>query len=112
MLERDDLAGKARQLGGYLRSRLVGLADRFEIIGDVRGRGLLQGIELVRDLRTKEPATAEGKAIAERCLDDGLIFSVRREGSVLRFVPPASTTEAQIDRAVGILEDALSQVSA
>ena len=112
VLERDDLAGKARQLGGYLRSRLAELADRFEIIGDVRGRGLLQGIELVRDRRTKEPATAEGKAIAERCLDDGLIFSVRREGSVLRFVPPASTTEAQIDRAVGILEDALSQVSA
>ena len=110
-LEREDLAGQARRLGGYLKSRLNGLAERFEIIGDVRGRGLLQGVELVRDRRTKEPATAEGKAIAERCLEAGLVFSVRREGSVLRLVPPASTSEAQLDRAMEILEEALAEVS-
>jgi len=111
VLERDDLAGKARQLGGYLRSRLNALAERFEIIGDIRGRGLLQGIELVRDRATKEPATTEGKAISERCLEAGLIFSIRRDGSVLRFVPPASTSEDQIDRAIGILSDALADVN-
>ena len=110
-LEREDLAGQARRLGGYLKSRLNGLAERFEIIGDVRGRGLLQGVELVRDRRTKEPATAEGKAIAERCLEAGLVFSVRREGSVLRLVPPASTSESQLDRAMEILEEALAEVS-
>ncbi|MCY3567934.1 MAG: aspartate aminotransferase family protein [Chloroflexi bacterium] len=110
VLEQEDLAGKARQLGDYLKSKLNGLAARFEIIGDVRGRGLLQGIELVRDRREREPATAEGKAIAERCLHSGLIFSVRREGSVLRFVPPASTTEDQIDQAMEILDDALEEV--
>ena len=109
VLEREDLAGKARQLGSYLRSRLAELADRFEIIGDLRGRGLLQGIELVRDRRTKEPATAEGQEIAEQCLQAGLIFSVRREGSVLRFVPPASTTTEQIDRAIDILANALER---
>lgn len=110
VLEREDLAGKARRLGGYFTSKLNDLAARIEIIGDIRGRGLLQGIELVRDRRSKEPATTEGLAVAERCLQDGLIFSVRREGSVLRFVPPASTTEEQIDRAIDILANALREV--
>ena len=111
VLEREDLPAKARQLGSYLKSKLNELSERFEIIGDVRGRGLLQGIELVRDRHSKEPATTEGKAITEQCLKAGLIFSVRRGGSVLRFVPPASTTEDQIDRAVDILEQAIADVS-
>ena len=110
VLKEHDLAAHARGLGGYLTSKLHELAERFEIIGDVRGRGLLQGIELVRDRRSREPATSEGRAITERCLQDGLIFSVRREGSVLRFVPPASTTEDQIDRATEILGNALEEV--
>lgn len=109
-LEGEGLAGVARRLGGRLKSRLQGLAERFEIVGDVRGRGLLLGIELVRDRETKEPATTEGRAIAQRCLENGLIFSVRREGSVLRFVPPASTTEEQIDEAAALLEDAFAEV--
>ena len=103
---------KARKLGGYLKARLQGLADRFELIGDVRGRGLLQGIELVHSRETKEPATDAGPRIAAHALREGLIFSVRREGSVLRFVPPATTTEAQIDHAMEILTDALEEVSA
>lgn len=110
VLEHEDLSARARQLGGYLKSKLNALAEQFEIIGDVRGRGLLQGIELVQNRQTKEPATAEGKAISDRCLEAGLIFSVRREGSVLRFVPPASTTEEQIDQAMDILERAIDQV--
>ncbi|MYE06075.1 MAG: aspartate aminotransferase family protein [Chloroflexi bacterium] len=109
VLEQEDLAAKARERGDYLKSKLNQLAERFRIVGDVRGRGLLQGIELVRDRASKEPATTEGGEIAQRCLDAGLIFSVRREGAVLRFVPPASTSEDQIDRAMDILEDALSE---
>ena len=111
MLEREDLPAKARQLGGYLKSKLNELSERFEIIGDVRGRGLLQGIELVRDRHSKEPATTEGKAITEQCLEAGLIFSVRREGFSPPLRPPASTTEDQIDRAVDILEQAIADVS-
>ena len=109
-LEGEGLADVARRLGGRLKSKLQALAERFEIVGDVRGRGLLLGIELVRDRETKEPATSEGRAIAQRCLEKGLIFSVRREGSVLRFVPPASTTEEQIDEAAALLEEALAEV--
>ena len=59
---------------------------------------------------TPEPATAEGRAVYERCLADGLIFSLRREGAVLRFVPPVTTTEAQLDQAVEIVGQALAAV--
>ena len=82
------------------------------MIGDVRGRGLLQGIELVRSRETKEPAAEEGAAIASRSLERGLIFSQRRGGSVLRFVPPATTTPDQLDQACDILTDAFEKVSA
>ena len=112
VVEQDRVPEKARKLGGYLKAKLQGLADRFELIGDVRGRGLLQGIELVHSRETKEPATDAGPRIAAHALREGLIFSVRREGSVLRFVPPATTTEAQIDHAMEILADALEEVSA
>ena len=112
VVEQDRVPEKARKLGGYLKAKLQGLADRFELIGDVRGRGLLQGIELVHSRETKEPATDAGPRIAAHALREGLIFSVRREGSVLRFVPPATTTEAQIDHAMEILTDALEVVSA
>ncbi len=110
VLEGEGLAGVARRLGGRLKSKLQALAERFEIVGDVRGRGLLLGVELVRDRETKEPATTEGRAIARHCLENGLIFSLRREGSVLRFVPPASTTEDQIDEAAALLQEALAEV--
>ena len=112
VVEQDRVPEKARKLGGYLKAKLQGLADRFELIGDVRGRGLLQGIELVHSRETKEPATDAGPRIAAHALREGLIFSVRREGSVLRFVPPATTSEAQIDHAMEILTDALEAVSA
>ena len=110
VVEQDRVPEKARKLGNQLKSKLLALAERFEIIGDVRGRGLLQGIELVRSRETKEPATEAGPQIAAHALCEGLIFSVRREGSVLRFVPPATTTEAQIDHAIDILTEALEQV--
>jgi 2,2-dialkylglycine decarboxylase (pyruvate) len=100
----------AKRIGAYWRGHLQGLADRYPLVGDIRGRGLLQGIELVRDRRTKEPAIEEGRRIARLCLDNGLIFSSRRGGSVFRFVPPFTTTESQMDRAAEILEVAIRTV--
>ena len=99
----EDVPAKARKIGAHMKERLEALGQRYELIGDIRGRGQLVGIELVRDRYTKEPATAEGKAIAKHCFENGLIFSVRRDGSVLRFVPPATTTPDQIDAAMDLL---------
>ncbi len=112
VVEREDVPAKARAIGAQMLERLNALADRYDLVGDVRGRGMLTGIELVRNRATREPASREGLEIGERCFRAGLIFSMRRGGSVLRFVPPATTTPAQIDWAMTTLEDALEAVSA
>lgn len=108
-IQSEDLPQRATAIGAYLKERLTELATRYELIGDVRGRGLIQGIELVRDRATKEPAAEEGARIAEHCLENGLVFSQRRDGSVLRFVPPFTTTPEQIDQAIGILAAAIER---
>jgi 2,2-dialkylglycine decarboxylase (pyruvate) len=74
----------------------------------VRGRGLLLGVELVEDRHSRKPAFALGNAVYRYCFERGLIFSQRRQGSVLRFVPPMSTTDAQLDRAAQLLDDAFA----
>lgn len=107
-----NLVGAAQRIGMYWRQHLEALARRYEVIGDIRGRGLLQGIELVKDRNTKEPAIEEGRKIGQRCLDNGLIFSLRRGGSVFRFVPPFTTTQEQMDQAAEVLDSAFHQVLA
>jgi len=103
----EKLTDVAQNIGSYWRGHLRKLAERYEIIGDIRGRGLLQGIELVKSRKTKEPAYREGLEIGAYSLENGLIFSVRRGGSVLRFVPPFTTTKEQMDKAAEILESAI-----
>jgi 2,2-dialkylglycine decarboxylase (pyruvate) len=112
IIAEEDVPAKARKIGAQMRDRLDALMQRYEMIGDIRGRGQLTGIELVRDRHRKEPATEEGRAIGRYCFEQGLIFSLRRNGSVLRFVPPATTTEDQIDRAMDLLGAALEEVAA
>tara|TARA_B100000029_G_scaffold143588_1_gene138815 strand:+ start:96 stop:1400 length:1305 start_codon:yes stop_codon:yes gene_type:complete len=102
------LTDVAQRIGAYWRSHLERLAAKHEIIGDIRGRGLLQGIELVTDRGTREPAYDRGRAIGRMCLENGLIMSLRRRGSVFRFVPPFTTTEDQLDQAAEILDHAIT----
>lgn len=106
----ENLPKKAAELGGYFQGILRGLAERHELIGDVRGKGLIQGIELVKDRETKEPAKATGMAIHKRLLQKGLLCSARRGGSVLRFVPPFTTSFAQLDQAGELLDRAIREV--
>src|SRR5260221_2257893 len=112
IVEEEDVPAKARRIGAHMHERLGAHMQRYEMIGDIRGRCQLTGVELVRDRAGKEPATDEGRAIGAYCFERGLIFSLRRNGSVLRFVPPATTTPNQIDHAMDILGEALEQVSA
>ena len=108
----EDLPARARAIGAHWRARMESLQQRFPMIGDLRGKGCLQGVELVRDRATKEPASGEAKEIYRDCLADGLLFSVRgQHGNVLRFVPPFCTSDEQIDRAVVILGRALARQS-
>jgi 2,2-dialkylglycine decarboxylase (pyruvate) len=106
----EDLPRRAVALGKSWRTRLEDLAKLHPIIGDIRGRGLLQGIELTTDRTSREPTQGIGYDIEKECVANGLLLSVRRNGRVLRFVPPWTTTEEQFDQAAHILEKAFESV--
>jgi len=106
-IEEERLAERALEIGARLRARLEELRAGHGAIGEARGRGILQGVELVRD--DGSPAFELGEQLRRVCMREGLIFSVRRNGSVLRFVPPFSTTAEQVDRAAEILDTALTE---
>ncbi len=90
-------------------SGLKALMDKHPLIGDVRGRGLMIGVELVRDRKTKERATTERDAVVEAAFRRGLLLLGAGKNAV-RFSPPLVLTKAQADTAIGIFADALAQV--
>src|SRR5713226_8110661 len=97
-------------MGAYLRSRLEDLQQRYEVIGDVRGLGLLLGVELVRDRSSRAPAHQLGALTTAKCFENGLSMNIRRRperGSVWRIAPPLTVSTDEIDRAVDILDKAL-----
>ena len=116
VIEEEGLVEQAQQRGDYLMAGLRELQNRHEHIGDVRGKGLLVGIELVEDRTTKKPADALGIAVGDECLRRGLSMNiVRSTGGMLncfRMAPPMSITESEIDIALGIIDDALTAVLA
>ena len=106
-MEEEDLCGRAAESGEYVKSRLRGLQHKNPLIGDVRGLGLMIGIELIKDARLT-PAAAEAEAIQDYCLHKGLLIGLGGiEGNVLRFQPPLVISKQQIDRAIEILAQAL-----
>jgi 2,2-dialkylglycine decarboxylase (pyruvate) len=107
----DDLVARAGRLGSRLRERLLELQNRHDVIGDVRGRGLLQGIELVTDRASKQPADRLGQAVTQACLERGLhlnIVQLPGMGGVFRIAPPLTVSEAELDTGLAILDEALS----
>jgi 2,2-dialkylglycine decarboxylase (pyruvate) len=112
VLAEEDLAGRAATMGEYLFAELHKLQERHEEIGDVRGRGLLVGVELVSDRETKEPASALGAAVTAECLRLGLSMNiVKGDGSTsncLRMAPPLSISHDEIDHAIDILDRAIT----
>ena len=99
-------------MGAYLTRALQDLQQRHEVIGDVRGQGLLIGVELVKDRQSREPHHALGALTTQRCFELGLSMNIRRRperGSVWRIAPPLTVSEDEIDRAVTILDQALSE---
>ena len=109
----EDMAGKAAAIERQMKSGFAELAHQFPMIGDIRGRGVLLGIELVRDPATKEPANDEAKALVTLCQEKGLVIQNRGShgrNNVLRFVPPMVTTREQVDCALSILGDAFANL--
>ncbi|MFV0675079.1 aspartate aminotransferase family protein [Variovorax sp. tm] len=114
VLEEEGLARRAAEMGRRLREGLQTLKARHEVIGDVRGHGLLQGVELVKDRETREPDAERGRAITDACMARGLsmnIVSVGGMAAVWRIAPPLNVSEAEIDRGLEILDDAIRSTS-
>lgn len=115
VIARERLVDRAGVLGARLRAGLLELQERHEAIGDVRGRGLLQGIELVVDRTTKEPADALGAEVTRRCFALGLhmnIVQMPGMGGVFRIAPPLTATAADIDLGLEILDRAMTEAVA
>jgi 4-aminobutyrate aminotransferase-like enzyme len=115
VLHRDGLLDACTQTGAYVTRALHELQARHRLIGDIRGPGLLIGIELVRDRHTKEPAAAETLEVYRRALDHGVIFGTTKYaglGNVLKIKPPFTVTRDQMDRVLDVLDQVLTEVEA
>lgn len=109
VIEDEGLVENAYSLGVYALERLWDMAERYPAIGDVRGRGLLFGIEMVVDRETREPDNALADQVLYACLERGLNFKTTM-GNVLTFTPPLVLSRAQLDEALRIVDDALQAV--
>ena len=106
---RDKLTERARTLGEYLKEGLLALKQRHECVGDVRGRGLLVGLDLVKDRRTRTPAPELAHRVARNCLELGMVTSVVRGGlGIFRIAPPITISKDEIDLALDIFNQAIT----
>ncbi len=105
VIEQEGLVEASTEKGEYLQKRLRELQEKYEIIGDVRGKGLMQATELVKDRETKEVAVEERDEIIEICFKKGLVLLPCGKSSI-RYIPPLNVSEEHMDRALEILDSA------
>jgi 2,2-dialkylglycine decarboxylase (pyruvate) len=109
-IEKENLIERASEMGGYLRANLESLQQKYEAIGEIRGKGLLLGIDLVKDRETREPHIELGQITTKRCMELGLSMNIKNRperGSVWRIAPPLTVTRQELDRGCEILDQAL-----
>lgn len=110
-IEQNNLLSKVLKDEIYVREKLSELKARFDLIGDIRGIGLLWGIELVRDRNSKAKAIEEAELVMYECLKNGLSFKVS-QGNVLQWCPPLIINQKELERALEILTNAIEKVTA
>lgn len=107
-IENENLLNKVIEDELFIRGRMNELKDHYSIIGDIRGIGLLWGIELIKDRTTKEKAIKEAELIMYKCLEKGLSFKVS-QGNVIQWCPPLIVTRNELNTAFSILESAICE---
>ena len=110
-LLRNGIIDNAASVGGHMLGRLRALMDRHPIIGDVRGKGLMIGVELVRDRRTKERATTERNRVVQEMFNRG-VLTLGAGRNAIRFAPPLVLTTDQADTIVDLFDQSLAAVTA
>ncbi len=108
IIEDEGLVDNAERIGAMTESRLRDMMERHPLIGDVRGRGCLWGIELVRDRATREPACDMAEDVLYFALERGLSFKISM-GNVLTLAPPLVTTPEQMSEALDLIEQGISE---
>ena len=109
VIEREKLQANSLELGGRISAGLEKLKEKHNIIGDVRGKGLMLGIELVKDRATKEPAKAECAQLLESAREMGLLLGKGGlHGQTVRFAPPMCITKADADFLLEVLDRAFA----
>ena len=113
VIDAEDIQQNALRVGGHLKQRLREVQERQPLIGEVRGMGLMLGVELVRDRTTKEPATTETADVVELCKGRGLLLGKGGlYGNVLRVKPPMCLTKDDADFLADCLDEVLERVAA
>jgi alanine-glyoxylate transaminase/(R)-3-amino-2-methylpropionate-pyruvate transaminase len=111
VIEREKLQENSLKMGTYVLAGLESLKEKHNIIGDVRGKGLMLGIELVKDRTTKEPAKAECAQVMENCRELGLLVGKGSlNGNTIRFAPPMCLTQADADFMLAVFDEAFTKL--
>ena len=111
-VESENLIERANEMGSHLRGNLESLQQKYEAIGDIRGQGLLIGIDLVKDRESREPHLELGDITTRRCMELGLSMNIKRRperGAVWRIAPPLTISKQEIDKGTEILDRALRE---
>lgn len=112
VIESENLCARAHRLGEIFRQRAAEWHKRWELIGEVRGLGAMQALELVRSRTTREPAEEETRHVAQYCYEHGLILiTAGSYGNVIRLLMPLVVTDAQMNEALDVLQAALASVA-
>jgi len=109
VIESENLLENAQKQGRHIKGRLDEMKEEHPLIGDVRGKGLMVGVELVKDKNTKEPAQKETKEVMMECFRNGLAI-VNCGVSVIRWMPPLIVTSGLVDSALEIFEKSLTKI--
>jgi 4-aminobutyrate aminotransferase/(S)-3-amino-2-methylpropionate transaminase len=111
VIVKENLCARANVLGERFRKRAAKWKERWELVGDVRGLGAMQALELVRSKTTRQPADAETTQVSQYCYEHGLVtITAGSYGNVIRLLMPLVITDAQMDEAMDVLESALAHV--
>lgn len=114
ILEEGKLPERAAKIGAYITQRVREMQDKYELIGDVRGPGLMIGVELVRNRKTREPACEESDQFLKEGLKRGVLFGHSRYlsmGNVVKIKPPLVITEPQVERVLEVFEEITAMLS-
>src|ERR1700677_1182536 len=112
IIEKENLCRRANLLGARFRKRALKWQSQWELIGEVRGLGAMQALELVRSKAGREPADEETKQVSQYCYEHGLVLiTAGSYGNVVRLLMPLVVTDAQMDEGMDVLESALAHVA-